>query len=70
MGEEQRGEDGEEEEATEGRSSLSDDCFNRGSRRAERPRPMGDRRRGFRADGEVAADEGDGWVAGGEEGEV
>lgn len=69
MGEEQRGEDGEEEDAAEGRSSLSDDCFSRGSRSDERPRPMGERRRGLRPDGEVAAEEGEGWVAGGDEGE-
>lgn len=70
MGEEQSGEEGEEQEAVEGRSSLSDDCFSSGSRNVERPRPIGDRRRGFRADGEVAADDGEAWVAGGEDGEV
>lgn len=60
MGEEQSGEEGEEEEAAEGRSSLSDDCFSSGSRSAERPLPIGERRRGFRPEGEVEADEGDG----------
>lgn len=60
MGEEQSGEEGEEEDAAKGRSSLSDDCFSNGSRSAERPRPIGDRRRGFRADGEVTVEEGDG----------
>lgn len=43
-----------------GRSSLSDDCFRRGSRRAERPRPIGERSRGFRAIGEVAGEDGEG----------
>lgn len=78
MGEEHSGEVGEEAEeeqaAAMGSSSLSDDCLRSGSRRAERPRPMGERRRGLRATGEVVGEEGEGWVpaAGGEveEGEV
>lgn len=56
MGEEQSGEVGEEAEAAIGRSSLSDDCFRRGSRSAERPRPIGERRRGLRAIGEVVGE--------------
>lgn len=60
MGEEQSGEEGEEEDAADGRSSLSDDCFSSGSRSTERPRPIGERRRGLRAIGEVAGEEGEG----------
>lgn len=51
---------GEEADTADGRSSLSDDCFSSGSRSAERPRPIGERRRGLRPMGEVEGEDGEG----------